>query len=160
MQMLESIGVIIIVTFLIFVGVSFYSKYQMGAAERLLSTQRQLDAVEVMKRVTDLPELQCSFVEVAAVGCMDTVKLEAFSTRALERDVRLYYFPLLRNAKVTVTEIYPCTTPPCAPFVVYENNASGNGSVKTGFVPITLYNPIERTYAFGVLEVQVYGGGS
>jgi len=147
--MLESIGVIIIVTFLIIVAVSFYNSLERDEHDNRLKEQNKLGAIEVVKRVTDLPELQCSNVEVVTIGCFDTYKLDAFTTLAADDDTRLFYFPLLRNSLVVVHPILPSGND----YVIYNNTELANRSAEPFFIPVALYDPISRTNSFGVLEV-------
>ncbi|MFH1174707.1 MAG: hypothetical protein V1725_06230 [archaeon] len=147
LQMLESIGVIIIITFLIFFSFSIYQRFHASEIARKNQQQNQLSAIDVANRIGELPELQCSHVDVVTVGCFDLVKVQTFAAFATSPAFRLMYYPLLRESSITVYETYPSPHN----FTIYEQNAT-NTSIPF-FMPITIYHPQERTYGFGYIEV-------
>jgi len=146
--MMESVGVIAIVTLLIFIGLLFYQSFRETSIEENVEELQILDAEEIAERVMDLPELSCSRVEVVEIACFDKLKIKAFTNLTQNKSIALYYFPLLKNSRINITEIYPGFEE----YLLYENNGSLSREIPY-FTPVTIYDPESHTYSFGTLEV-------
>ena len=68
-----------------------------------------------------------------------------------------YYFDLLGNSKITVTEIYPSFSRTLGKdyWVLYENKGKTR-TTEVIWVPVNLYNPLNKMYAFGIMELEIY----
>jgi hypothetical protein len=65
---------------------------------------------------------------------------------------------LLRNSRIEVYRVYPydVTRELGKNYWVLYNNTGSNPSTDLVHIPISLYNPLSRTYALGVMDVQVF----
>lgn len=153
----ETIFVIFIILIIIVLGFTIYSKFQEGDIIDQQNSARNDRMVSTAHRLTFWSELECSFDEVKETDCFDISKLEVFSafintSRSEGGYAFEYYHDLLRNSKITVRGVYPSGYDE---WVLYDN--PGSSSIADRIViPINLYDPIEKTYLFGMMELYVY----
>jgi hypothetical protein len=148
-KMFETIAVIIVFFFMLVFGLVYYNSTQTSEIKRMADDDKQLRSIEIMKTATYLPELQCSIDNVLTANCLDLIKLESFGDVS---DVnRLYYTNFFSFGKIYVNETYPEQWGK----VIYLNDKTTNKNKITNFIPILIYDPVERKYAAGVLVVEV-----
>ncbi|MCA9477612.1 MAG: hypothetical protein KC535_00510 [Nanoarchaeota archaeon] len=158
-QLGESIFVVIIIVLLIVFGLVFYAQAQKESIDAESSGFDDLDTIAIAQYATSLVELQCSLQEVQYPNCFDITKLEAFH-RVVQGNTELekeFYFSQLGNAKLNITEIYPVTiAQPQRSWQLYDNQPTTLAEQAQATLPVSLYNPIEDTYSFGVLTIIQY----
>ncbi|MBT3405908.1 hypothetical protein HN419_01950 [Candidatus Woesearchaeota archaeon] len=120
-QMAETIGILFIFIVLVALGVSFWFKIQSSSISQKTVELQELQAVEVVQIVSNLPEIQCSRLNEVEDNCFDERKMIAFSkylqghtsdysipgTLEDQYDRLMEYYPLLRLSKIEVEIIYP-----------------------------------------------------
>ena len=164
MQMNETIFAVFIVIIILVLGLVVYSKFQEDSLRAQGKETRQARVVELAQRLSFWPELECSEAGTEEFLCMDITKLMVLGnfTNQSKQEGKYgfnYYYDLLRDSKIEVHQIYPYVT---APGILGENywvlydNPSPNPSTDLVHVPISLYNPLSRTYALGVMDIQVF----
>ena len=149
-QMLETIAVLFIFFVLIMVGFVFYANIR----EENLATQtektRQLLAIEVAERASNLPELQCSEENIVDPNCIDLIKLEV-ATDIMKENV-VHYHDRLMFSRITVSSIYPLPQE----WTLYDRpNENYENKIDT-FIPISLLDPISNKNSFGVMRVELF----
>lgn len=158
----ETIFVIFFILIIIVLGFVAYSKFQEGDIKEQQGIQRNLRVIEMAHRLSSWPELECSIAGITEFVCLDVTKLMVFGNFITVQQTsnifaRNYYFDLLRNSKITVTEIYPShTKTPGVDYWELYNNTGESRTTDAISVPVSLYNPLTKTYAFGIMEMLVY----
>lgn len=150
-KMFETIGVLVVFIVLLAGGGAFYFKMQESALQQELAKARQLRLLQSSLKATFLPELDCSFVGVQRENCIDFLKAEAFA--GLSEEHAQYYFGLFGTSTVKLTSIYP---DPSINVLLYNNPLEEYHSKIPARTPVLVYDPAQKTYAFGVLEVTSY----
>jgi len=160
MKMFETIGVLMVFFVILALGMVFYHQQQTRSAKNSATEARSLDAIAVAQTVSFLPEMQCTFENIGIDGCIDILKMEAFQTLLDQTDekAKQYYFGYLGYSKITVTQLYPDAIPSEAAYekVVYYYPRGSEKEKRTTHVPISLFDPVDQSYKFGVLTVEVY----
>jgi hypothetical protein len=153
-QMFETIGVLVVFFFLLVASAAFYFKFQESALKKELAKQAQLQSLQTAQRAMFLPELDCSFVSVQRENCFDRYKLVALQDVAAQ-DSRMekQYFGLFGYANVSVRQVYPATS---FHTTIYARIPEEYHSVLKSFAPVLLYDPLEKSFSFGVMEVATY----
>jgi len=162
LQMSETIFVAFIIIIIIVLGLVAYSKFQEASIKEKQRQLRNARVVEIAHRLSFWPELECSEIGASEFMCLDITKLMVLGdfinkTRKENAYAFNYYFDLLRNSKISVIEIYPSSSRTIGEdyWVIWEN-AGKTKTIDMVRVPVSLYNPLTKTYAFGVMELQVY----
>ena len=161
-QMSETIFVVFIILIIILFGFIAYSKFQEGAIKEQQKRFRNMRVIELAHRLSAWPELECSVASTSKFVCLDTTKLMIlgnFINKSKHESTYAfnYYFDLLRNSKISVTEIYPSHTQTLGVdyWILYENQGKTR-TTEVIWVPVNLYNPLVKTYALGIMELQIY----
>ncbi|MEM2915896.1 MAG: hypothetical protein QXT19_00855 [Candidatus Woesearchaeota archaeon] len=153
-KMFETIGVLVIFFFLLVSGAVFYFKMQESAFQKELAKQAQLRSLKAAQRAVFLPELDCSLVSVQRENCFDSIKLSAL--RALiEGDQHVYdeYFSTFGYSNISVRQVYP---PNDFAMTLYHHPPDEYRRALQSKLPVLLYDPVSRDYAFGLMEVTTY----
>ena len=106
-----------------------------------------------------MPEFQCSNLKIAEVSCIDEVKAQQFSNYLSLPDNKafFYYREILGTSKIEIQLVYPADLSSVEPhrIKVYDNSR-GLKNAEPTFIPINLYNPIQKTYRFALLIATRY----
>jgi|GEM_PF-1330010 len=162
LQMTETIFVVFFILIIILLGFVAYSKFHEHHLLEQKKNLRNMRIIELAQRLSSWPELECSVLGATDFLCIDITKLMVFEdflaeSRNQSTYAQNYYFDLLKKSRIVITEVYPYNThtPGRDYWVLYEHP----GATKTTdivSIPVSLYNPITRTYAFGIMDVFVY----
>lgn len=150
LQMTETVAVLIVFFILLLFGLLFYTRFQRSALDEQRAEFAGERAITISLTSLLLPELKCSKGDNVPVrDCVDLFKIDVAQQKMQEE--RDYYFDLFGFARVSVEEYYPGKNK----WMLYENvNPDATSSVKTP-IPVALYDPVQRTYRFGVLTIEV-----
>ena len=151
-QMFETIGIIIVFLFLITLASIFYFSAQKSSLEKEKITASQKYALQITLNAINMPELDCSFLLTSRDNCIDQLKLSSIQNILTEQTALSDYFVEFGYATITVTEIYPSNIN----YTIYSNQPVQFETKQTSQSPILLYDPIQNTYSFGVIEVAIY----
>jgi ABC-type glycerol-3-phosphate transport system permease component len=146
-QIMETIAIMLIFFVLVVIGFLFFLRTSTYKQAETVTKIQELESIRVSQTISFFPELQCSSKNIVQDNCFDRLKLNAFSDNSFNKDT---YYQFFYYSNITVTEYYPSKNT----WNLYQKVANGT-SYKT-FVPILIYNPINRTNSFGVLTVQSY----
>ena len=154
--MSETIFVVFIVLIIILLGFVVYSKFQEGSIKEQQKSLRNKMVIEMAHRLSSWPELECSVAETTEFVCLDVTKLEVlgdFINKSKQENTYAfnYYFNLLKNSKITIIEVYPSSTE----WVLYNNSGKTQTADRVP-IPVSLYNPLTKNYAFGIMELLIY----
>jgi hypothetical protein len=149
-RMFESIAVMFVFFILLAFGFVFYSRMQEASFYSKLEEVKQLRIIELAERVKNLPELGCSSNAVLQQDCFDLIKIEKVNTLIAEYPA--YYYDLVGYGNVSIEEVYPDTKT----YQIYERQKQAENVSRTVFMPIALYNPLDKLTHFGVLVVRSY----
>lgn len=150
MQMMETIAVLFIFFIMIAFGFIFYASFMKGSVEITKREYFELKAVELAEVVSTLPELHCSEENIEESSCIDLLKLDGASSVMLSN--RILYFDILGFSNITVEQIYPVPRT----YYIYSNVPREYQNKLPSYVPISLKNPIDRSYGFGVMSIVLY----
>ena len=160
MQMTETIFVVFIILIIILLGFVFFSKFQEISMKEQEKTLRNLEVIKLAHRISFWPELECSVAGAERFVCLDKVKLTIlgdFINRSMNSNSYgfNYYYDLLKNSQITVTELYPSNTQTLGTdYWVLYNNPGSTPLTDAVLIPVNLYNPVTKDYALGVMELQ------
>lgn len=147
-QIGETIAVLFVFFMLIVIGFIFYVKVIKGNIENEKEEISQLKSVAIAQRVMFLPEVQCSEDNIIIDNCIDILKLD--SAQSVMKQNELYYYDLLEFSDVNIQQIYPNE----AKWSIYSRKTDDFTGKFVTNVPISLYNPVTRRHAFGVLSIE------
>ena len=154
-QIGETISVLFVFFILIAIGFIFYVRIIKGNLESQKDELSQLNSVGISQRVMFLPEIECSEDVVFEVhDCFDILKLNAAQTVMKLSSNALYYYDLLEFSNLSISEIYPDKT---QKWTIYSRKPQNPQDFKNKFVtnvPVSLYDPLTRRRAFGVLTIE------
>jgi hypothetical protein len=149
-KMFETIAVLVIFFFLLIFGMSFYFKLQQNSLQKQIQRTTQLQTIQIAQRTAFLPELDCVLVGVQRENCFDTIKLQKFNDILQDPQAKVDYFSLFQSSTIQVREVFPNKKN----FTLYDRPVEGPSTFTQ--IPMLLFDSVERTYSFGVLEVRVY----
>jgi hypothetical protein len=155
-KMFETIAVLVVFFFLLVFGASFYFVLQKSSVQRAVIRTIQLQSIQTTQKVSYLPELDCTQVGIQVENCFDEIKLEKFADMLNDVDTgektRLDYFNVFGYSTIVVRSIFP----KAKNYTLYEKPLEDYSTMFKNNVPLTIYDPIENRYSFGVLEVTFY----
>lgn len=162
MQMTESVFVVFIILIIIVMGFVMYSKFQESSIRENERMLRNIDVIKLANRISSWPELECSLSGTERFVCLDTLKLSVlgdFIEDNMDSNTYAfnYYYDLLKESKILVTEVYPPLAHPDDQkrWILYYN--PGDTPVTDSIlIPVNLYNPYSETFSMGMLEIQIY----
>ena len=151
-KMFETIAVMIVFFFLLAFGLSFYFVIAKAGAQKEHDRTMQLQAIQSVQRISNLPEFDCVKVGVQIENCFDEFKVAMFSQRITDRKMRDYYFEVFGFVTVELKKLFPL---PQLNFTIYDNPRPNSGFDLT-MLPVLVYSPVTDEFSFGVLEVKFY----
>ena len=161
-QLGETIFIVIFILLIIIFGIVFFSGAEKEELQKQQTKYAELSTVSLAQYATSLAELSCSKKGVEDLSCYDVRKLEAFANLLNDSEkidiTREYYFTQLGNAKLEIEQIYPYPDY----ILLYDNKIypeTGEFMQEDGkpvLVPLTLYDPVTRQNAFGVMTITKY----
>ncbi len=153
-KMFETIGVLVIFFFLLVTGAVFYFKMQESAFQKELAKQAQLRSLKAAQRAVFLPELDCSLVSVQRENCFDRIKLSALQ-KLIEGEQHVHdeYFKTFGYANISVRQVFPASD---FGMTIYYYPPDEYRRALQSRLPVLLYDPVSRDYAFGIMEVTTY----
>jgi 4-hydroxyphenylpyruvate dioxygenase-like putative hemolysin len=144
-QMIETIGVLIVFMILVVFGFIFYSQVQKSTFETKETEFSQLSAIEVAQKALFMPEIKCP---LDVEGCVDYLKMQAASNVMDEH--RVFYYDIFGYANITVQEVFPEKNS----WTIYQNIY--NSSRSSTRIPINIYDADTDSYRFGIMVVDYY----
>lgn len=150
----ETIAVLFIFFVIVLLGFVFYVKFMQSSIEAETEEIKQDNAIKIAQRALYLPELQCSEKDITgSLSCVDILKLNAAGNAdgAISRNVA-HYFDKIGYCKITVDSIYPLPNS----WLLYDFDLPGFKDKTTTRIPIMILNATDRSYAFGVMKVEMY----
>jgi hypothetical protein len=154
MKMMESVLVLVIFFFLIVFGVGFYVYFTKVSDKDKVSESQELYAIESTQRMKYMAELQCTKGGSEVVpDCFDIIKIKVF--KEISKD-NPRYERLYPGISINITQIYPPDGNGRKGDIIYDNHPANITGEDIFYLPLALYNPINRTYAFGFATVGVY----
>ena len=150
-QMTETIAILIIFFIIVLFGFMFYAQFQRSSYDEKKVVLAGEKAISISLHALLLPELRCSKGDnVAIKDCIDLYKLEISGQKmAGEYD---YYFDIMGFANVSVQQYYPTQKI----WVLYDHPLENAPRRPRTSIPIALFDPVTKTYTYGVLTVAVY----
>ena len=153
-QIGETIAVLLVFFILIVIGFIFYTKVLKGNIETEKEELSQKSSIGIAQRVMFLPELQCSEDVVKEItNCIDVLKLDSARDLMRRKENEIYYYDLLEFGDVSISQIYP-VNPSMQNLNIYSRRIQDFKSKFITNVPVSLYDPVARKYAFGILTIE------
>ncbi len=153
LQITENVVIIIIIIFIFIIGIVFYNNVKKITYVETVNEYSDLDLVKASQKITNLPELSCSFNEQVEVGCVDELKLEAVIALDLLNTSYSYYYSIFGKSKVIINTTFPEQG---KGFVIYDSKLSGDYNQIPLVIPIKVYNPINMTTNLGYVQILKY----
>ena len=163
----ESMAVVVIFFMLLFFGYSFYIRQQQVSFSETLKENSQNQIIQLAQKIYFLPELQCSTgYKLVREGCYDRDKVEEFSKLMQDTSKLTFYKDILDITLIEVYQVYPSLN-----FDLSNTNATQIGTLynqsalaqqakydsqEVIYMPISLYEPINKTYDFGYLKITYF----
>jgi len=147
-QMFETIVVLFIFFILIGIGMIFYARIHKSNTEIARYGLSESKSVIIAQRAMFMPELQCSEDNSIRENCIDLTKLEA--SMGVISSNELFYYDIFEQGEVNITSIYP----DFQRWTIYSRKTEKPSSSLITNVPISLYDPITRSYRFGILTIE------
>jgi heme/copper-type cytochrome/quinol oxidase subunit 2 len=164
MQMNETVFVVFLIMIIVFLGLVVYTRFQELNLQDKTRIAKSLKVVESSHKISFWPELECSDVRVSEFACLDIVKLKVLgefinnSRQAGGIYAFNYYFDLLKESKISVSEVYPLNTSVLGEtYWVLWDNPGTKVSSNIIQVPVNLYDAFTGRYALGIMELRIYG---
>ncbi|MBS3113131.1 hypothetical protein J4418_03545 [Candidatus Woesearchaeota archaeon] len=153
LKMVENIGVLVIFLVLIVIVIIFFMAFQSGSIEEQVSEFKTRNAVQLATKIALLPEFQCRRNNVLEDHCIDILRMN--SARLIMSDTANedYYFRILGYSTIKTQSIYP----EMFGVTLYNKVKPLFSNNDTFSIPISIYDPINKIYNYGILEVNVYG---
>ena len=153
----ETIVVIFILMILIVFGLVIYYQFQSAGVSQAQKRYGGLKTIELTQVVTNMPELQCSFLKVSDVSCIDEVKATSLAKLLTGGNPKAFYYyrETLGTSKLEILRVYPTPASANEKILVYDNS-KGLKNADPTFIPISLYNPIQKTNSFALLIATRY----
>jgi len=82
-KMFETIAVLIVFFFLIGFGMTFYFMIAKSGAKKEAERAQSLKVIQVLQKISHLPELDCIRVGVETENCFDLIKLRLYIRLAI-----------------------------------------------------------------------------
>ncbi len=141
--------VLFIFFILVVFGLIFYVKLSSISARFQAQENTALSSIEIEQKIRFMGEIQCTTSGSVIFDCYDMEKLDAFS-KVYEQNSGYYTRMFSGVSNISFTQVYPSSEE----LTIYsrEINASSSKSFTT---PVTLYDPIEDSYNFGYIQVEV-----
>jgi|SRR3989344_4520148 len=158
-RMVETIAVLIVFIFIVFIGYSFYSGWQKSSINAQLREINSRESVQIALKTYFMPELQCSFgTKLETTGCIDKIKFDKLSAMINDHStpaVKNYYYGIFGNTEINLIKAYPFIQGQTNSNILYSSKISGS-SYKRTQMPVSIYDPITKRYSFGYLQVDYY----
>lgn len=153
-KMLESVAVLIVFFFLVALGLKFYGNIQVQKLEQSLEQFNRLDSIKITNIVMSMPELTCTSYNVRDGSCVDRFK--ALAWQELGQSLVGDYLNQFGDSTIEVYEIYPESRIDGDVIMVYNNTPKQWDQLTPTRVPIVIYDPEERAYNLGILQITIY----
>ncbi len=147
-----TIAILVVFFVILMFGFIFYTQVERISLERSQKEAEARRSIAIAQVVTNLPELQCSLGAVEKGICFDLYKILAFED--VHENYWIYYYDMFGYANISVKQINLNDDTETV-YSLYEN-IGDKQSFTTGFIPISIYDPINKTFSFGYVEVKNY----
>ena len=149
--MTETISILVIFFIIVLFGFMFYAQFQRSSYDEKKVVSAGEKAISISLQALLLPELRCSKGDNDVIkDCGYISKLDISKRKmAAEHD---YYFDILGFANVSVQQYYPTEET----IVLYDHPLENAPRRPRTSIPVALYDPLTKTYRYGVLTVVVY----
>jgi hypothetical protein len=148
-RMGETIAVLIIFFFLLIIGAIFFFNVKKNSLYSDLEDYYSKQSIEISQVVSYLPELQKKKKKIIEANCYNIYKLEAAKNHTVDNSN--FYFPFFSYSEIVIQEVYPETQK----WVLYNYTINNSAPILT-YIPISLYDPTDKAYSFGVLSIAYY----
>lgn len=154
MQIAEVVIVLLIFFMMIGFGALFFTSFAKESTEQELSYTEALNMAETAKIVASMPELRCSLRGDLEFVCLDMYRVEAFANQIGSDNNRRHYAEAFQGYRASLTCIYPEECHERLNGVTLFDYVPRAATDTVPFVlPIVIYDPITREYAYGELEL-------
>jgi hypothetical protein len=156
MQISETIFAVMIILIIIILALVFYAKAKESSLKEQAREARIGRVISLAHTLSSWAELECSIRETREFDCVDVIKLGLlydFINRSKSSNGYAfnYYYDYLTRSKITITQVYP----DAQSWTIY-NNSGTTKTTDSVTVPVSLYDPVNRRYALGLMELRVY----
>lgn len=173
-EMGETIAVLFIFFILLIGGLVFYYSVAKGTVERDIEEKSDLDAIDVVQKMSYLPELSCTSHNVPTENCIDLLKMQSMQNHMSDDKFMLSYYDKFLFSHIFVVQVYPPATQPGeeSSWTIYKKlmtdvldgtppvTVTTHTNNVTMHVPVTIFDATGDDGAgenyYGVLVVEVF----
>jgi hypothetical protein len=156
--MWETVAILVIFFFLLIGGITFYTRLQQASMKDEQKYYGQLNAIEITEVIQNLPELECP-PTLQLDSCVDEVKIEVMTSLVgpsgvANLNIKNHYATIFGFSEVKVEKIVPVSKI----WNIYNERRTEDldNAKSSANIPVSIYDPIQNTFSFGVLTVNVY----
>ena len=154
LKMFETIAVLIVFFFLLAFVAVFYMSAQRSSIEKEGIRLQEGLALQTVFKALYMPELDCTFLLGQRDNCIDVLKLDAMERLMENETIKREYFEEFGQSSISVQQVYPQVLPVR---MLYSSVPEEKATERVTHSPVLLYDGRTDSYAFGVIEVRVYG---
>ncbi len=133
-------------------GLVFYARISSYTSTQQQEENQKLNAMSIEQRIRHLSEISCTNDAVVIFDCYDLSKIHALQ-QIIPYHTPYYQSVIFKNARVTITSVYPTQDQILLFEPVETRNSVRNQPFRT---PVTLYDPLSDTTNFGYITAEVY----
>ena len=154
---METVAVLFIFFIIIALALVFYGSYQKSKVTQKLADIKRSESIRIAQTALNLPEISSSRKGVSGINSIDLLKIEAFSS-IINNNYELkkgLYEQKFGTSTINIHEIYPEENT----WTLYDNPLSKYKSKYSFYLPVSIYNPLQRPsgkYSSGLIEVIHY----
>jgi hypothetical protein len=142
-NIMHTIAILLMFSLILLVFYIFYYNISKQDLEKTSGVTFDALANKIAIRAVGFPPYKC-----ASGDCIDKYKAISFSELAKDND----YFEIFGFSKIILEEIFPSMDK----IIIYENVMEDFRVKKNIRIPVTIYEPVNKTKSFGVLIVEVF----
>ncbi len=152
-KMGEMIAVLLVFVIIVILGFSFYVKFTSRSFASKQKEFKSLQGIDIVKKISDLPELHCSVLGTVDSSCIDYYKAKFFFKTTRAKNYKPLYYDYFRDSEVRMNIIFPDSKKES---ILIYSNPTNSTTTNTFLVPSTVYNPVKDEYYFGLIEVKIF----
>ena len=152
LEIMQTVFVTLIIIGLFAFTIIFVVLMQKSSTDKKMQYFQTLSQAKQSQVLKFLPELQCSFNNIAVSDCLDLLKVVSFKEKVKENE--LFYKSILGNLNVSVRSFDKSVLK--KDMVIYESILQ-NSSITHFEMPVLLYDVRINKKEFGLLIVDSYG---
>jgi hypothetical protein len=152
LQSLEPIVVVIFLAMIIGIMLVFYLRIGDAEGTKEQSVQENRKDLDLLKRMSRLPEISCPEAETGQTYCVDLYKAEAFGEAMESQRTKTSYYPLFGSVRITL-HVIDAEYGAVDEVVIYDS-INATAYVRPSVTYVSVYDPSDGTRKFGMIFME------